>query len=111
MTDDRRRAPRVEILGRLQGREVSLDTPVIVREISLGGMSIESGLVFSVGDVHEFLLTLGDDSQVPLRGRVLHSQETITADGKTMFLVGLQFIDEDDPSDPRAVPGIIDQLK
>jgi hypothetical protein len=111
MSDDRRRSPRIEIMGRLQGRAISLDVPVLVREISLGGMSIESALVFDVGDVHEFLLTLGDESQVPLRARVMRSQEETTPEGKTIFATGLQFVDEDEPIDSDSVPGIIDRLK
>lgn len=111
MSDERRRSPRVEILGRIQGREVSLDIPVVVRELSLGGMSIESGLVLTIGDVHEFLLTLGDGSQVPLRARVMRSEEFVAADGKTHFLTGLQFLDDDEPADSDAVPDILDRLK
>jgi hypothetical protein len=111
MSDDRRRSPRIEILGRLQGRAVSLDVPVIVREISLGGMSVESALLFTLGDVHEFLLTLGDGSQVPLRGRVMRSEETVSPEGKTLFITGLQFLDDDEAADIDPLPDIIDHLK
>jgi hypothetical protein len=110
MSNDRRRSSRIEILGRLQGRVVAMDTPIVVREISLGGMQIESGLVFTAGDIHEFHLTLGDGSQIPLRGRVMHSRETVGADGKTTFLTGLQFVD-DDATESDAVSDIIDHLK
>ena len=46
MSDDRRRSARVEILGRVRGHAVSLDTAVKVRDISLVGMAIETPFAF-----------------------------------------------------------------
>jgi hypothetical protein len=40
MSIERRRSPRVVMLDRVQGRAVSLDVAVTVRDMSLGGMSI-----------------------------------------------------------------------
>jgi hypothetical protein len=39
MYGERRRAPRVEVLGRMQGRLLSANAPVVVREVSLGGLN------------------------------------------------------------------------
>ena len=63
MTSERRRSTRIEILGRLHGRVVSLDVPVRVREISLGGMAIETAVSFAEGAVHDFRLRLGDGTR------------------------------------------------
>lgn len=96
MTDERRRAPRIELLGRLHGHSVSLDLPVTVLEISLGGMAIQTGLPFPVGAVHAFRLTLGDDSTVELNGRVMHCRNTAPANTTPVYVSGVQFV-EDEP--------------
>ena len=111
MSSDRRRAPRIEILGRLHGHAVSLDVPVSVREISLGGMALETSFPFPVGAVHEFQLTLGDGAQVRLNGRVMHSRNTSTPTGQPAYLTGIQFIDEEPADDDSAVGDLIDRLK
>jgi PilZ domain len=93
---DRRRSPRIELLGRLQGHSVSLEVPIVVREISLGGMAIETSEHLPAGSIHEFRLTLGDDSVVELLGRVMHSRNTALPDATPVFVTGVQFIDDHD---------------
>ncbi|MGQ0737257.1 MAG: PilZ domain-containing protein [Acidobacteriota bacterium] len=92
MSDDRRNNPRVRILGRLHGRAIALEVPVTVTEISLGGMGIQTDAPFPTGAVHEFELTLGDESVVTLRGKVVHCQKVPGEAGG--FLSGVQFTDE-----------------
>jgi hypothetical protein len=111
MTVDRRRAPRIELLGRLHGHSVSLDLPVAVLEISLGGMAIQTGLPFPVGAVHVFRLTMGDDSTVELNARVMHSRNVAPPDASApAYVTGLQFV-EDDPTEATPVVGdLIDRV-
>jgi PilZ domain len=111
MSSDRRRSPRIEILGRLHGHAVSLDVPVTVREISLGGMALETSFPFPVGVVHEFRLTLGDGAQVQLNGRVMHSRDTSSPGGQNAYLTGIQFVDEEPTDDDSSVGNLIDRLK
>jgi hypothetical protein len=66
MTGERRRAPRVDLVGQLRGELVSVDLPIVVREISLGGMSIETSEAFEIESRHSFVLTLGDGAGVSL---------------------------------------------
>jgi hypothetical protein len=98
MTDDRRRSPRIELLGRLHGHSVSLDLPVRVVQISLGGMAIETSVSFPVGAMHLFRLTLGDDSTTELVGRVMHSRNTAPEGATPIFTTGVQFVEGDDES-------------
>lgn len=105
MGSERRRAPRMAILGRVHGHVASLDVPVTVREMSLGGLSMETGFAFPVGAVHEFRLTLGDGASVELKGRVVYSRET-QSPGGTIFITGVQFVDDD-----AAVDEIIDKIR
>ncbi len=95
MSDDRRRSTRIELLGRLHGHSVSLDLPVKVVQISLGGMAIETSLPFPVGAVHAFRLTLGDDSTTELVGRVMHCRDTAPAGTEPVYVTGIQFVEED----------------
>lgn len=111
MSDDRRRSPRIELLGRLHGHSVSLDLPVRVVQISLGGMAIETAMPFPVGAVHLFRLTLGDDSTTELTGRVMHSRNTAPAGDKPLFTTGVQFIDGDVDESAGAVGDLIDKVR
>ena len=92
MSSERRRNPRVAILGKLHGRVVALDLAVTVTEISLGGMGIQTAIPFPIDAVHEFQLTLGDGSVVRLRGRVAHCQR-VPGD-EERYVSGIQFMEE-----------------
>lgn len=102
------------MLGRVRGHSVSLDQPVIVLEMSLGGMSIETTFPFDVGSVHLFRLTLGDGAtievtaRVRVSGRVMHSRTTGAGD-QTLYVTGLQFVDDAEPDG--TVGDIIDRIK
>ena len=95
--DDRRRSPRVEMLGRMQGRTVALGLQVRVREISLGGMSVETAEPLEVGSVHQFSLTLGDGATIQLTGRVLRTAQVAPEGLPAFFVSGIQFVDDDAP--------------
>jgi hypothetical protein len=110
MGAERRRSPRVEILGRVSGRLALPGTSLIVREMSLGGLATETSFPFERGSVHELQLTLGDGAAVDLQARVMHSRN-IAADGEPpVFLTGFQFVDEGD-APPSPVGEIIDRIR
>ena len=118
MSIERRRAPRIELLGRVHGHivppdgsESAADRTVTVREMSLGGLSFHADTPFPVGEIHEFHLTLGDDSAVVLRGRVVRCEEIVAEDGGRLFLTGVQFIDDPLPDGPGDVGGLIDKIR
>jgi hypothetical protein len=111
MSDDRRRSPRIELLGRLHGHSVSLDLPVRVVQISLGGMAIETAVPFPVGAVHLFRLTLGDDSTTELTGRVMHSRNTAPEGAPPVFATGVQFVDEDADEAAGAVGDLLNRVR
>jgi PilZ domain len=110
MSIDQRRSPRIEIQGRLHGHLVSLDAPVTVREMSLGGMSIETTFAFPIGAIHEFRLTLGDGSATLLRARVMHSRN-VGAPAEPLYVTGLRFEDEEPGEGTPTVGDLIDNLK
>jgi hypothetical protein len=111
MSSERRRSPRIEILGRLHGHAVTLDVPVVVREISLGGMALETSFPFPVGALHAFRLTLGDGALVELNGRVMHSRNISAPGAEPLYLTGIQFVDDEPTDDDSSVSDLIDKLK
>ena len=106
MSTDRRRSPRVAIL--LEGRSRTLDTPVRVRDFSLGGMAIETSVPFEPGDIQVFAVVLGDGSTIELRGRILRCRSLAGAGEPPLFQSGVQFLEEDDAGAPHQV---LDRLK
>lgn len=111
MSDDRRRSPRIELLSRLHGHSVSLDLPVRVVQISLGGMAIETAVPFPVGAVHLFRLTLGDDSTTELTGRVMHSRNVAPAGSTPVFTTGVQFIEGETEDAGGALGDLLDRVR
>lgn len=91
---ERRRAPRVDLVGQLHGEMVSVELPIRVREISLGGMSIETSEAFAIDTRHSFVLTLGDGAGVFVLGRVAYSRK-VGREGGAIFITGIQFLDEE----------------
>jgi len=91
---DRRRSPRVVLMGRVHGQLISANLPVEVRELSLGGMSIETREGFQTGSVLNFMLTLGDGAGVLVAGRVVYSR-LLDGTDPAMYVSGLEFVDTD----------------
>lgn len=90
---EQRRFPRVEVLGRVRGFLDSLDSPLVVREMSLGGLSIETAFPLEVGSVHELRLAVGESAWVRLRAEVRHCRKTSAPGTSPRFVTGVQFVD------------------
>jgi hypothetical protein len=110
MADDRRRAPRVELLGQIHGQVVPYDVTVTVRNVSLGGLSLETPFPFPLGVAHDFRLRLGDDSAVLLRGTILRCEAQRAHDGSTVYLTGVQFLDDPADDDESGIGTLLDRL-
>jgi PilZ domain len=110
MSIDRRRSTRVEILGRVHGHSVSHDAAVTVRELSLGGMAIETAFSFPVGAVHQFKLTLGDGAHVLLSGQARHSRPVTSPNASARFVTGFEFVDDAADGSP-TVGDLMDKIR
>jgi hypothetical protein len=108
MGSERRRSPRIEMLGRVHGQAVSLDVALTVREISLSGMSVEVPVPFPIDALHEFRLTLGDESTVLLRGRVVYCRPMKMGD-RPLYVCGVHFVD-DEPVTGQSATDVIDRI-
>ena len=111
MSTDRRRSPRVAIVGQIQGRSVSFDAPIRVRDFSIGGMALETEYPLPVGAVEQFLVTLGDGAALELRGRVVRCRN-LAGDGEPpLYASGIQFVDDDAADGSAAAEDVIDKLR
>ena len=91
MTDPKRDSERIELLGGLSG-EVMVFQPMRVRQISRGGMQVETSLALQLDSLHQFRLTLAGRSVV-VRGRVAHSRISDVDQDIITYRSGVEFIE------------------
>ena len=91
MTRERRRSRRVEVMGDLAGTSVRLDEPIVIKEMSAGGLTIATKFPFKVGSTQEFRVTRDHESTL-LKGRVVHQRVTLDRD-EVSYISGIQFDD------------------
>lgn len=83
--------------------------PMAIREISRGGVQIETGFRLQLDSLHELRLTLGDRSVV-VKGRVVHCSISDVDQELVTYRSGLEFIE---PADRvySVIAGFIDAIK
>src|SRR5262249_50972563 len=92
---ERRRDPRLDVLGELHGYIETLGIPLIVRDLSLGGCSIETHQPLESGSTQYIRIDVYDSISVTLQARVAHSSRAAGADRPTRYISGMQFLDAD----------------
>jgi hypothetical protein len=109
MTDEspEGRAPRVEILGELQG-EVMVYEPMTITDISRTGARIETTFPLRINSLHDFRLVLGSLSII-VKGRIVHAHVCDVEDQTTVYRAGIEFIQ---PSAPvaEAIAEFVDEI-
>src|SRR3990167_3564916 len=88
---DLRDAERVPMLGELYG-EVMVFQPMLVRDISRGGVTVETRFPLQIDSLHDVRLTLGDRSVI-LKGRVVHSHISDVDQDIVVYRTGLEFVE------------------
>lgn len=91
---DRRQARRFDALGRLLGTLMPADLPVRVRDVGLGGFSVETVEPLEAGDVHAVRFTAIDDWTAVLPAQILHCHPSVAADGSPRYVTGFAFVTE-----------------
>jgi hypothetical protein len=76
---ERRREPRLDVLGELHGFIETLGLPLIVRDLSLGGCSIETHKPLESGSTQFVRIDVYDSLSVTLQARVAHSSRAATS--------------------------------
>jgi len=104
MGGERRDFERIAILGSLTG-EMMVYQPITIREIGVGGASIETSYPLHLDSLHDLRLTLGNRSII-LKGRVVHSRVSDMDQEAVVYRSGLEFVEASD----RARVAIIDYI-
>jgi hypothetical protein len=99
---DKRRSPRIDVLRRVKGHLVELDTPILVHDLSRSGFSVVSELPFDAGQTLSFRLTGEDGGSVTVTGEAVHSHAMAHTHG--LHLTGFKFI-------PGPLTGMIPQAR
>jgi acyl-coenzyme A thioesterase PaaI-like protein len=91
VTDERRNAERIHLLGTVHG-DVLIVQATEIRQISLGGMLVETRFPLTVESLHDFRLMLGDPSVV-VKGRVAHSRISDVVHDAVFYQSGVEFVE------------------
>jgi hypothetical protein len=105
----RRRFPRVEVLGMVEGQRIPLDVPMKIRDLSQGGFSAESSVPFPPGTQHHFRFVALNHNEVRLQATAVHCRlASLDADGHYTYITGFEF--QPDESSDKSIAAIIDTL-
>jgi hypothetical protein len=104
----KRASERVPIRGELHG-DIMVFEPLLVREVSTLGASIETSFPMHLDSLHEVRLTL-DDVSIVLKGRIAHSRVSDVNQDVVTYRTGLEFVE---PSEAvlKVLADFLDRLK
>lgn len=105
---ERRRNPRTEVLGQLRVQILSAPAPAVVREISLGGFSLETEAPPPAG-VHRFVFQFEDMPPVETVAESVHASRVTMSGGATVYVSGYEFL-PCGPATSLAVAQLIDRI-
>jgi hypothetical protein len=72
--------------------------PTGLRDVSLGGFSIETAFAMKPDAVRDFTLRGPDGAEMVLRARVVHSHHEHRSDGADVYVTGVAFLEDVSPS-------------
>jgi hypothetical protein len=103
----RRKYPRLEVLGRIEGQVLALDAKLSLRELSKGGFSANSDRPFAPGMPHAFRFTTANGLVVELSGMSVHCRiGSISNEGRQAYIAGFEWIEE--PGSDEKIAGLLD---
>ena len=89
--EDKRDADRLPMLGDLIG-EVMVFEPLVIKEVSVGGATVETRFPLHLNSLHDFRLTLGPRSVV-VKGRVVHCRISDVDQDIVTYRSGVEFVE------------------
>ena len=92
---DKREAERVPILGELHG-EVMIFQPMLIRDVSRRGVTVETRFPLQIDSLHDVRLTLGTKSVV-VKGRVVHAHISDVDQDTVVYRTGVEFVEPSAP--------------
>jgi hypothetical protein len=93
VAQEKRRSQRIDVRDRLQARVVTLGVHAVVRDISLGGFSLESDEPLP-GGVHVVRLHEGERWSVTVTAASRHNGHTVANNGDTRHIMGFEYEDQ-----------------
>jgi hypothetical protein len=105
---ERRRHQRFPAHERVVGHLTSPRLPVRVRDVGIGGFSVETVEPLDIGVTQTVRFTTVDDWSALLPARSLHCRPSVAADGTPRYATGFAFIDE--AKSLRTVQHLIEQV-
>lgn len=90
---ERRTAPRLNVQGEMLGEVLSMGAPLLVRDFSEGGCSVETHLELPAGSEHAVRLELTDCLSVSIKARVVHCRRHAESGRPARYVSGLEFVD------------------
>jgi hypothetical protein len=109
-TPERRRHPRFGAQNRLAGYLPDQDLPVSVRDIGLGGFSIETVAPLEAGIEHRVRFISKDDWSAELPARVANSRPSCRDDGSPIFVAGFAFSEDGNADTRRTIETLIEKV-
>lgn len=88
---DKRRSERVPMLGHVAG-EITVVEPLAVKDVSLGGLTVETRIPLTLNSLHDVRLTIGSRSVI-VKSRVVHVHVTDVDRDEMAYRSGLEFVD------------------
>jgi hypothetical protein len=88
---DQRDAERVPMLGALQG-EIMVLEPLVIREISIQGATIETRFPLQLNSLHDLRVALGA-TRVVVKGRVVHARISEVDQDVVTYRSGVEFVE------------------
>jgi hypothetical protein len=102
--------PRFAAAGRLAGLLLDGDLPVRVRDIGLGGFSIETMAPMAEGVEHRVKFISHDDWSTELPARLANCRPSCAEDGSPLFVAGFAFVNGDAPETRKTVAVLVEKV-
>jgi hypothetical protein len=91
MSGDKRDLERIPLEGAVTG-EVMVFQPMTILDISTGGAQIETSFALQLDSLHDFRLSLGDQSII-VKGRIAHCHIGELTDVSALYRTGVEFVE------------------
>ncbi|MQA30315.1 MAG: hypothetical protein GEU82_10825 [Luteitalea sp.] len=101
---ERRRHPRIELVGVMRGHTSNPEVSISVLDMSAGGFAMQTSTSLPVGVIHDFLLTPAVGAPLKMPARIVRTMCSSGPGGSTQYISGVEFLtDENAISALRAV--------
>jgi hypothetical protein len=98
---EKRRAPRIDVMMRVEGQLASVGATILVQDLSRTGFAVISRRAFSAGETLDFRLVGPDDATVVVTAEAVHTRPVSGV--PHLHLSGFRFV-------PGRVTGLLPQV-